>query len=150
MKFNLKKPCADCPFRTDITPFLTPRRATEIADALLIQDATFACHKTVNYQDDEDGEEYDDSFHTPSADEEHCAGAMIFLELQNRANQLMRISERLGFYKASKLDMTAPVYRSKQAFVRAQRTGVSPHGDHRVGRRTTTRKHGGRAGDAGN
>lgn len=39
----------------------------------------------------------------------HCAGALIFLEKRYRPNQLMRISERLGMYDRTKLDMKAKV-----------------------------------------
>ena len=39
----------------------------------------------------------------------HCAGALIYLEKRERPHQMMRISERLGMYDYTQLDMTADV-----------------------------------------
>lgn len=47
--FILKKPCSSCPFRTNIIPFLTQKRATEIKEVLVNKDKSFSCHKTVDY-----------------------------------------------------------------------------------------------------
>lgn len=103
MKLTLVRPCAKCPFRTDIPGYLAADRMEEIIDALY-SGATFTCHETtVEIEDDEDGEMVDG----PNA--QHCAGALIFLEHQERPNQLMRISERLGFYNREKLEMDSPV-----------------------------------------
>lgn len=96
----MKTPCPHCPFRTDIRGYLRPERMEEIIDALL-DGGTFTCHKTT-VPDEEDG-----MVDGPNA--QHCAGALIFLEHQERPNQMMRIAERLGFYDRTKLDMEAPV-----------------------------------------
>lgn len=58
-----------------------------------------------------DAVEDDDGFSEYQANENslHCAGALIFNEKRGYANQMMRISERLGMYDASKLDMKARV-----------------------------------------
>jgi hypothetical protein len=40
---------------------------------------------------------------------QHCAGALIFLEHQDRPSQLMSIYERLDGYDRTKLNMDAPV-----------------------------------------
>ena len=72
VNFNLKRPCANCPFRTDIRPFLRRDQAQQIADSLLDQQQTFACHKTVDYSEDPAGRVPDDA--------QHCAGALIMLE----------------------------------------------------------------------
>lgn len=37
MNFDLKRPCANCLFRTDIRPFLHSERAREICDAMLLE-----------------------------------------------------------------------------------------------------------------
>jgi hypothetical protein len=47
--FALKRPCGNCPFRTDRVPFLSRDRAQEIADSLL-DGASFHCHKTLDYE----------------------------------------------------------------------------------------------------
>jgi hypothetical protein len=108
MKFDLTKPCAECPFRHDINGYLREEWAEEIVEALL-SDATFSCHKTNEY--DDEGEPLE------SGESQHCAGAMILLEHQEQPNQLMRISRRLGFYDPSRLDMTAPVFDDPETFI---------------------------------
>jgi hypothetical protein len=108
MKMDMKRPCAQCPFRYDVPGYLTGRRAEEIADALL-SDQSFACHKTVEYDDDGEGD--------VTGESQHCAGAAIWLEHQERPNQWMRISKRLGFYDPSALDMESPVFDDYYAFI---------------------------------
>ena len=100
MRFNLKSPCGDCPFRNDVEPYLTVERAIEISDAICNKDKTFSCHKTLN-----------------NKEKEHCAGALILLEKEDTPNQLTRIAERLGIYDRSKLNMKAPVYDNAEGFI---------------------------------
>lgn len=97
--------------RSDKPFYLGAGRAREIADSLLA-DQSFTCHKTVDYSGDE-----------PKVTERgrECAGAMIILERMGKANQGMRIAERLGIYDASALDMQAPVYETFEDWVEAQR-----------------------------
>lgn len=113
MKFNLTTPCGDCPFRNDGKGIRLRRsRAQDILDAITDLDLTFSCHKTVEY-DDED----DEGFHIVGDGEEHCAGALILLEHLEQPNQLMRIAERTGGYDRTKLNMDAPVFDDGDAFV---------------------------------
>lgn len=112
MKFDLRRPCPQCPFRSDIAAFLTPGRVREITNTMIRQQGTFACHKTTAH--DDDGE------HCPSSSEQHCAGALIFLERLGRPNQMMRIMERLGGYDRTKLDMDAPVFATPAQMIAAQ------------------------------
>lgn len=114
MNYNLKKPCANCPFRSDIKPFITGARAKEICNSLVEQQQTFPCHKTVKYDDDEGNGRV-----VPKS--EHCAGAMIMLERMQRPNQMMRIAERLGIYDYRKLDMESPVYQNAAEMIAAHR-----------------------------
>lgn len=109
MNFDLKTPCKDCPFRTDVRGYITASRAREIIDAITSQQKTFACHKTTKH--DDDGE------HIPRDKEQHCAGATIFLERMDAPNQMMRIAERIGFYDRRKLDMAAPVFKTASAMI---------------------------------
>lgn len=51
----MKEPCAHCPFRRDVRPFLHPARAEEIAGLALNPYSDFHCHKTIEH-DDETGE----------------------------------------------------------------------------------------------
>lgn len=57
MESFMKQPCKHCPFRNDVTPFLHPDRAVEIAYASQNEYADFWCHKTTE-SDDESGECY--------------------------------------------------------------------------------------------
>lgn len=100
--YRLVSPCAHCPFRNDIPPFLTSVRVREIEDSL--ERGEFPCHETVTY--DDEGE------HVPMRDEAHCAGALILKEKLGESSQMMRIAERLGMYDARKLKLDAPVYDS--------------------------------------
>lgn len=111
--FTLTSPCANCPFRSDRPFYLSAARAQEIAHSLY-EGSTFHCHKTVDY-DTEDGE--------PSIGNRArvCAGALITMEKEGTANQMMRIGERLGLYDRCVLDMDSPVYASLGEWVQAIR-----------------------------
>jgi hypothetical protein len=90
VKFNLKKPCKDCPFiqgsTTNVT--LAEGRLKEIAGSLM-QGMSFTCHKTLELE---------------SSRQEHCAGALQYLEREEKPNQIMRIAERIGLYDHTKLE----------------------------------------------
>lgn len=111
MNYNLKKPCANCPFRTDIKPFIRGERAEEICESIIDSQQSFPCHKTIKHDEEGDGIIGEKS--------EHCAGAMILLEKLERPNQMMRIAERLGMYDHTKLQMDAPVYDSAEDMIDA-------------------------------
>lgn len=97
MRFDLYKPCSNCPFLKKGGIGLSADRVREIAGAMLdSQGATFACHKTVEY--DDEGEDMRDT-----KGQRHCAGALMFAEKRGNATQMMRIMERLRAYDARKL-----------------------------------------------
>lgn len=75
MEDYIKKPCQHCPFKLDVTPFLHPERAEEIAYAAQNPYNTFPCHKTTSHDDDGNAE--------CNGREQECAG---FLTL--RAQEL--------------------------------------------------------------
>lgn len=85
---ELVRPCARCPFRNDIEPYLPYMRAVEIAGSLRLGNM-FPCHETTTH--DEDTGEY-----IPSRDDRMCAGAAITLLKYDGPNQWMRIVDRLG------------------------------------------------------
>lgn len=109
MKHNLSKPCAECPFRTDIKSYLRPKRAEEICESLM-NGHSFPCHKTTDYD---------------CLDQSQCAGAEIYLAKQGMSTQMSRIAERLGFTVAT-LDMDAPVFGSMSEMIEAQTKGCLP------------------------
>lgn len=119
MQFNMVRPCPHCPFRTDGHPFLVEDRAQELADALKFGN-WFGCHETTETVEYEDSEECGETRCTDET--EHCAGAMILLEQIGQPSQAMQLSERLRYpperpYDPSRLDMTAPVFKTLKEFV---------------------------------
>lgn len=95
MKFDLKTPCKDCPFLKGSSTNTTLRegRLEEIIGDIR-NDMTFTCHKTLEM---------------PGSEQQHCGGAMIFLEKEENPNQMMRIAERIGMYDHQKLNMDADI-----------------------------------------
>ncbi len=45
-QYFMKEPCAHCPFRRDVKPFLTPTRGEGLAYLTQNPYNSFACHKT--------------------------------------------------------------------------------------------------------
>jgi hypothetical protein len=114
--YGLKKPCPLCPFRSDVKPYLSKPRVREILRAL--DRSEFPCHETTGAKPG--------SATRSRADEMHCAGALILLEKVRKPSQMMRISERLGLYDRTTLDMSAPVFDSLDEMIAAKparRTG---------------------------
>lgn len=94
MHYKMKSPCSECPYLLDSG--FTYQSLMEHASG------EFACHKACDLN--EEGEFEAKSDKTP-----HCAGALIFLEKQNKPHQMMRIVERLGMYDHTQLNMGANV-----------------------------------------
>lgn len=122
MKFDLKTPCKDCPFRSDRPGYLRKARAREISTALdprhLGGGSTFTCHKTTVPADDDD----EDGGMVDGPNAQHCAGALIMLEKSGRLdhNQTLRIMARLGAFDPAALDLDAPVHASAEDWIAAQ------------------------------
>ncbi len=116
MKFDLRRPCADCPFRHDRPGFLIPERADAIATSV-IDGYGFPCHKTTVMTEDEEGNED----LKPTPDSQLCAGAAIFMECNGGPNGAMRIAAAFLGYDGKKLDMTSPTVRTREEFVAHQR-----------------------------
>jgi len=107
MKFTLKKPCKHCPFRSDITPYLSPGRIEGIIHGMEYKDETFPCHQTTRVRQ---GKKVNPKNYT------HCAGALIYLEKNKTImqNWILRFA-RTYLYKPEELDMDVPVIELKQA-----------------------------------
>jgi hypothetical protein len=97
MNYNLTTPCDECPFLIG--------SGFQYRSLLAYSRGEFACHRACKV--DSRGNFVQRGEKTP-----HCAGALIFLEKQEKPHQMMRISERLGLYDRSKLDMDAKVVAS--------------------------------------
>ena len=90
----MTEPCDACPFL--LGSGFTYRSLLAHASG------EFACHKTCEL--DEETSKYE-----PKKKSLQCAGALIFLEMQDAPHQMMRINERIGLYDRTKLNMNAPV-----------------------------------------
>lgn len=93
-KFDLKRPCPECPFRSDKEFYLRPGRRAQIWEDLTRNDKTFTCHLTLE-----------------AKDRSHCAGALIAMEKAGKTswNFLLRLAMEAGIYNPSEMDMNAPV-----------------------------------------
>ena len=107
MKFNLTRPCDNCPFRSDRHEqrgWLGRERAAEITHAVLREDKTFTCHKTLERS---------------KAEQSMCAGALTLLRGTSRdespfGNAMVQVAERLGLYDPTTLRDDVPVFRTAQ------------------------------------
>lgn len=142
--FAVVRPCAHCPFRTDVRPYLRPERARDIAGALLAGE-DFPCHATIDYSGSADSAsnadasgcepeklpgtddsgceteaEYEYTAEPDTSNAARCAGAMILCEKHDAPTQAMRIGERLGLYDRRALAMTAPVFDTFEQWIAAQ------------------------------
>ena len=106
---RLRKPCDNCPFRTDVDRFLHPKRYLSIARSMVDMGESFTCHKH-NQFDDETGKAI------TNAESMSCAGGMIWLQHQKKPNTLMQVMQRFGLFNPSKLRMDSPVYRTRREF----------------------------------
>lgn len=94
-----KAPCRKCPFRKDVPIYLRRGRREQIRDSLVLDDATFYCHETVEHDDDGEAE---------TADSTPCAGAAKALMLSGGTTNLLRISERLGLLDLEEVARRGP------------------------------------------
>jgi hypothetical protein len=106
MNYKLTTPCDSCPFLIG--------SGFTFASLVRHSSGEFGCHKACKL--DEETSTYEPHAKTP-----HCAGALIFLEKQDRPHQMMRICERLGFYDRTKLDMDANVGSKPSDYSTARR-----------------------------
>jgi hypothetical protein len=106
---DMTTPCGNCPFRTDVDPYIHEGRVREIQQALSdrSQVSSFWCHKTTT------------AGGASGKQLQHCAGAMILLEKIGEPSQAMDIAYTLGLYDPEKLNMLAPVYDSWDEMAKA-------------------------------
>lgn len=113
LNFKMKKSCVDCPFRKD-KAFLEKSRAKEIVENLR-NNGYFPCHKTIDYDYDEEGEEQA-TIRTGSS---HCAGSIILMLREGDKSSWMQVCERLkiqdwgGFKMDDEVDETYEEFINK-------------------------------------
>lgn len=103
--FKLKRPCSNCPFKKGQGELfaLTQERLTGIIEA-----AAFQCHKTVQYGEDDAGNE----LHSSGDHPQQCAGLMAVLRNSDALNQIMQVASRLGYLDLEALDPDNEAYAS--------------------------------------
>ncbi len=116
MKFDLKTPCKNCPFRTDDTriTFADRERAEEIEEHTYRHG--FPCHLSAVCEEYLDGEE---GF-VPGPDTQHCIGAIImYMKSGETCWPGIGNDEDLVDRLWEQIDETAPVFDSPDAFLDA-------------------------------
>lgn len=129
MRFDLTRPCANCPFLREGGIRVHPERAREIAQGQLCgqEERTFPCHKTtIDVVDNETGES--DLGWGPQT--QYCAGALAFATKLDSFNQTMQIAERLSWWDPSQMEPTAGagVFGSVLEMMHAQTERALPRG----------------------
>lgn len=107
--FKLTRPCVTCPFRKGQGPLfmMDEERVREI-----VEQPSFQCHKTVDY------ETWEDPIGRQGKHPQQCAGLMSLLHRAGKPNQIMQVGERLGEFDPSKLRHDE-VYKSLSGAIRA-------------------------------
>ena len=115
MRFDLRTPCKNCPFRTDETAirFACRERAEEIEESAYRNG--FPCHLSAEYTGDDD----EDGGYEFGENTQHCAGAMIMYLLDGSDGNIPmeRLSDRQRDRIQGRLDLDAPVYEGPDAFL---------------------------------
>lgn len=113
MRFDLKTPCKNCPFRTDETAirFACLERAEEIENSAYRHG--FPCHLSAEIDEDDDEAGYEFGDNT-----QHCAGAlMMFARHGDGTVPFMHMSEKRKDAILDRLDWTAPVFETENDFL---------------------------------
>lgn len=116
MKYDLKTPCKNCPFRNDESriTFSCKERAEEIAESAYRNG--FPCHLSAAHDDnDEGGGFYDDG------NAQHCAGFIIMKMKEEGGEPWPGIDndEELAERLSGRIDWAAPVFESEEEFIEA-------------------------------
>lgn len=114
MNFSLKRPCPDCPFVPGAFQGLRSKRRREIGEAVLHDDKTFTCHKTISGGTDDETGEY-----IIGPKDQHCAGLLIVLKKSNKIwdNAMIRLAAMFTLFNPDDLDMNAETYNSVEEFM---------------------------------
>lgn len=117
MRFDLKKPCLNCPFRNDSTriTFACRERAEEIEESAYRNG--FPCHLSAVNEEDDDGES---SGYVFGENTQHCVGYII-MQLKSCLGAWPGIGndDELLDRLSAQVDMTSPVFESEDEFIAA-------------------------------
>ena len=124
MRFDLKKPCKNCPFRTDKTAirFSGRERAEEIEESAYRNG--FPCHLSAIDTSEEDEER---GGYTFGEDTQHCAGYII-MRLNEGDTEWPGIDndEELGERLAMQMNFKSPVFQSTEDFLDENSKAANP------------------------
>lgn len=115
MRFDLKTPCKNCPFRTDATAirFACRERAEEIEETAYRNG--FPCHLSADYVEDDEGESDGYVF---GGQTQHCAGALImFARYGDGPIPFTRLDDDEQDRVRERLDWNAPVHETEDDFL---------------------------------
>ena len=120
MKFDLKTPCKNCPFRNDKTriTFSCRERAEEIEESAYRNG--FPCHLSAVPPDDDD--ESDNAGYTAGEETQHCVGYIIMQIKESGGGTPwpgMGNDEDLLDKLEARVDMNAPVFNDSEEFFAA-------------------------------
>lgn len=119
MKFDLKTPCKNCPFRSDDTriTFATRGRAEEIAESAYRNG--FPCHLSANHIEEDEHLGIEGGY-VFGKDTQHCAGAIImFIKDGHDCTPGTGNDEDLFERLRVQMDFNAPVFDSESEFIAA-------------------------------
>lgn len=122
MRFDLKKPCKNCPFRTDETriKFSCAERAEEIAESAYRNG--FPCHLSAKHLEDDETSDGESGGFVFGENTQHCVGAIIMF-LKEGMNECgwpgIDNDEDLAEQLAQQIDWDAPVFESEEDFIEA-------------------------------
>lgn len=119
MKYDLKTPCKNCPFRTDETAirFACGERAENIAEQAYR--SGFPCHLSAEFYEDEIGDGENSGYYAGD-NSQHCAGALImFINDGHISTPGTDNNEALFTRIMNRLDFNSPVFKTEQAFIEA-------------------------------
>lgn len=119
-RYDLRTPCRNCPFRSDATAirFYDRQRALEIAATAFREG--FPCHKSAAYREAEDEEGEVEGGYVFGPGTQTCAGSLIMLVAQGLGSiPLLLLPEAEREAIVARLDMSAPVHKTLDAFLNA-------------------------------
>ena len=118
MRYDLKTPCKNCPFRSDATRirFSCRKRAEEIEGQAYRRG--FPCHLSAEYVEDGDTRDGESGGFYPGRNTQHCVGYIIMQLKEGSGSPWPGIgnSEKLMDRLAEQIDWNAPVFESAEDF----------------------------------
>ncbi len=110
MRFDLRSPCSDCPFRTDAP--MHEGIIAEIHNKLTAMDDAALAHSC--HQTDPRADCAPEKRVPKGSPVQHCAGALIMQRKMGDPQLLAAMAEAKGLFKPERLNMEAPVFSSKK------------------------------------